>query len=116
MLRQALMCIHGLFALGLAWTIVMGPKGTGPVATLPMLLVFGVAWGLIARRRWVIVPSVILAMLALALAGMLVFGGLTWVDSALDQLLLACGAFLGLETSVIILGWKFGRDESPAVD
>jgi hypothetical protein len=116
-LRQILMSAHTLFGLGLAWSVVTGSDRTGPVVALPMLLVFGVAWGLTVRRRWVIVPSVILIMLVVALIGMLVFERIAWAEAIRQQVLLACLVFLGLEAAVIVLGFRtFGRDESPAVD
>jgi hypothetical protein len=115
MVRSVLLCIHAFCALGLAWSVVMGPERIGPVAMLPMLLLLGVIGGLIARSRWVIVPSVILAMLAATLAGMLLVGAAPWARGSVGQLLVACAVFAGLQGVVIVLGFRrFGRDDSPA--
>jgi hypothetical protein len=113
MLRSILLGIHCLFAIGLAMLVVTNPKQFAAVATLPLLLVLGVLWGLVAQGRFVIVPSVILAMLATALAGAMVIGNIAWSEQVITQVILSYLLFLATQIAVIVLAFtRFGRRNS----
>ena len=77
-------------------------ESAGP-AMFSVGLLAAIVWGLAARSRWVLLPTVLFLLLGTALAGAMTIGNISWPESTIAYVFVGYLLFMILELAVIVV-------------
>jgi hypothetical protein len=111
-LRPILIIVHLIYLVGLVFLMLKEPDEYRAPALIPAVVLVLIVYGLVKAKRWIVVPSLILALVALMMAVMLMMGAVALPGSKINMYIFCCILFFILEIFVI---WHAVRDY-PAAD
>ncbi len=101
MLRPILIAVHAIYLIGIVLLMIKEPDEYRAPALIPAAILLLIVYGLMKAKRWVVVPALISALVAIMFAALFLMGSVGWPQNKITMYAFTCLLFFVLEVIVI---------------